>query len=332
MAFTRHYISASYIGTGLQDGAFNIYHTECGKYDNLISYSGSFDIPSSSLAQGIVLNLDDSITTLYLTPAITSSLDCPLGCGYEYVLNLTQPTPEPTTPQPTTPTPTPEPTTPSPIVIATPEPTPEPTTPEPTTPAPSGATPEPSTPTPTPEPSTPAPIVCEQLIVGIGFVSLGENEIDACESIPYILGSDSTSLANATVIYSSSTCTTLMGQVYLQQGGSYRYWDGSTLGPLTACPTPEPSTPQPTTPEPTTPEPTTPEPTTPAPTPPCMEYLYENRSFYETGYIEYVDCQGVYQNLYVPANSPTLSLCAQVIIYYTPSVIYIEEDGPCVQV
>lgn len=331
MAYTRHYISASYIGTGLQDGAFNIYHTECGKYDNLISYSGSFDIPSSSLAQGIVLNLDDSITTLYLTPAITSSLDCPLGCGYEYVLNLTQPTPEPTTPQPTTPTPTPEPTTPSPIIIATPEPTPEPTTPEPTTPAPSGATPEPSTPTPTPEPTTPAPITCESLVVGLSFVSLGGTPEDACSSasFPNVLGADTNDLATATTIYSSTSCTATIGPAYLSNGSIYRYWDGSTLSSAVACPTPEPSTPEPTTPEPTTPAPTTPEPTTPEPAPSCIEYLYENRSFFETGYIQYVNCDGEYQDLTVPADSPTLSLCARFIIYYTPSVIYIEEDGPC---
>ena len=179
MATRTHFISASYIGTGLQGGTFNIYHTECGIGSNLIQYSGSTTITSSSLAEGLVLTLDESITALYLTPAFPISLECPLGCGYEYVLNLIiptphpstpEPTPEPSTPEPSTPEPstpeptappipTPEPSTPEPSATPTPEPTPEPSTPvptpEPTTPEPS--TPEPSTPQPTPEPSTPQP-------------------------------------------------------------------------------------------------------------------------------------------------------------------------------
>lgn len=132
MATITYYISASYIGGGLQDTSFLLFHTECGKAANVITYSGSQTITSQSLAQGLALTLDESITTLYLSPI---SADCPLGCGYQYSINLAlpataTPTPTPTgTPVPTgtpTPTDTPEPT-PGPTLEPTIEPTTAPT-------------------------------------------------------------------------------------------------------------------------------------------------------------------------------------------------------------
>lgn len=176
MATNTYYISASYIGAGLQGAVFNLFHTQCGLASNLIEYSGSNLISSSSLAQGLELQLDENITTLFLSPI---SSDCPLGCGYNYILNLSAPpvptptptvtpTPIPDTPTPTpipdTPTPTPDPTptptlTPTPTPIASGEPTPTPTdTPTPTPTATSTLTPTPTpTNTPTPTPPTPTP-------------------------------------------------------------------------------------------------------------------------------------------------------------------------------
>jgi hypothetical protein len=173
MATTTYYISASYIGQGLQDSNFFLFHTVCGVAANLIEYSGSTVISSASLSDGLVLELDNSISQLFLFPL---SQDCPLGCGYDYSLTLTVPvTPTPTplptsTPSPTnTPAPTGVPTdtptpTDTPVPTNTPQPTGEPTnTPAPTstptnTPEPT-ITPEPtSTPTSTPEPTnTPTP-------------------------------------------------------------------------------------------------------------------------------------------------------------------------------
>lgn len=128
MALITYYISASYIGEGLNNTQFYLYHTQCGVSSSLIEYSGSNLITSSSLLEGLVLQLDDSITSLHLQPI---SQDCPLGCGYEYSINLSQPaTPTPT---PTnTPTPTPTGTATPPTDTPAPTDTPEPPTPTPT--------------------------------------------------------------------------------------------------------------------------------------------------------------------------------------------------------
>lgn len=114
MANVTYYISASYIGTALEGTEFFLYHTECGVFKNLIDIEGSYIIPSSSLANGISFTISDSIEKVYLLPL---SLDCPLGCGYNYTITLDQyvgPSPTPTV------TPT---STPAASVAATPTPT-----------------------------------------------------------------------------------------------------------------------------------------------------------------------------------------------------------------
>ena len=85
MANITYYISASYIGEGLSGTNFLLFHTECNNPTYQITYNVDIVITSSSLADGLALTLDDSITTLHLYPV---SEDCPLGCGYNYSINL----------------------------------------------------------------------------------------------------------------------------------------------------------------------------------------------------------------------------------------------------
>lgn len=171
MADITHYISASYIGTALENKNFLIFHTECNNPSFLVEVGGSTVISSASLASGLTLTLDDSISTLYLFPI---SSDCPLGCGYNYVLNLSlPPSATPSTTPAATPPPTPSPSPqvappdPSPDPSPSPDPTPDPTpipgspppTPQPTvTPTRTPAPTPPGTPSPTPDP-TPDPTV-----------------------------------------------------------------------------------------------------------------------------------------------------------------------------
>lgn len=115
MANITYYISASYIGTALEDSNFLLYHTECDNNDYLIS-----TISSSSLSTGISFVVSDSIEKVYLVPL---SSECPLGCGYNYSITLDQfvalsPTPT------VTPSSTPASTlTPTPTRTVTPTPT-----------------------------------------------------------------------------------------------------------------------------------------------------------------------------------------------------------------
>lgn len=150
MADVIRNISASYIGAGLQDANFIIFHTQCGNPDTIVQVSGSDTVSSSSLAAGLSLSLDESINTLYLVPI---SSDCPLGCNYDYSLTLSAP-PSPTPSNTPSNTPTPSVTsspgvspaaTPDSTPANTPNPTPIPGSPEPTP----NTTP-PGTPNPTP--------------------------------------------------------------------------------------------------------------------------------------------------------------------------------------
>lgn len=104
-----YYISASYIGEAMEGQNFLIYHTECGNDDYLVNVGGTNIITSASLAEGIAIELDQSIQTLYLLPLAE---ECPLGCVYDYSLDLSEyvapsPTPSPSSTPPATVTPSP---------------------------------------------------------------------------------------------------------------------------------------------------------------------------------------------------------------------------------
>lgn len=138
MANVNRFISASYIGAGLEDANFIIYHTKCGVVDNIVQVAGSNTVSSASLADGVTITVDESITSIYLLPIST---DCPLGCNYDYVATLAPP------PSPTpsiTPT-----TTPTPSVTSSPGATPA-GTPAGTPASTPDSTPIPGSPTPTP--------------------------------------------------------------------------------------------------------------------------------------------------------------------------------------
>lgn len=62
------------------------------------------------------------------------------------------------------------------------------------------------------------------------------------------------------------------------------------------------------------------------PTATTYNYDISNYSFYETGFVQYVDANNVYQNLYVPADTD-ISICAITIISSTGVVI--SQDGVC---
>ena len=156
MANITYFISASHIGAGLEDSNFLLFHTECNNPDNQITYSGSNIIPSSSLAEGLTLTLDSSITTLHLYPI---SEGCPLGCGYNYSINLGIP-PSPTPSLSVTPSTTPSITatpgissTPSPSVVIEETPPPSVTPSISVTPAISNTPGDSPTPTPSNTPS-----------------------------------------------------------------------------------------------------------------------------------------------------------------------------------
>lgn len=127
MADVSYHISASYIGAALENQNFFIYHTDCTDENNLVAIGGQVLIPSASLATGLTVVVDETVEKLYLVPL---SEECPLGCGYDYYITLSDyvpPTPTPTntlTPSPSTiPDPTPTPSiTPSPSTPASPPP------------------------------------------------------------------------------------------------------------------------------------------------------------------------------------------------------------------
>lgn len=123
-------ISASYIGEAMENQNFLIYHTECNG-DGYLVQSGSTTIFSSaSLASGIQLTLDEGIQTLYLVPLAP---ECPLGCGYNYSIDLSgfvavSPTPSVTPTVTPTRTFLPVSVIPSQVATVTPTLTPSPTT------------------------------------------------------------------------------------------------------------------------------------------------------------------------------------------------------------
>lgn len=82
----------------MEDQNFLIYHTECNGEGYLVSSGSTSVFSSASLSNGLQLTLDEGVQTLYLVPLAP---DCPLGCGYNYTLDLSGFVPVSPTPTPT---------------------------------------------------------------------------------------------------------------------------------------------------------------------------------------------------------------------------------------